>query len=262
MVKTEGYFYVLVLSKSSIRIFKSDAWSIVEIDIPEMPRGIADVVRLEEKDQDLFRTESNSAGGGADFHGIAEGRPYPKKNLELYFDEVDETLANTILNQEKAPMLLAGVEYLIPIYKKVSTYKFLVDDTLTGSYEHADEQEVYSAARQKMEWVFAKSATGALESYANKSATDLVSSDARSIIAAACYGRIHSLFVQRGFHVWGTFDQQNNVFKIDDQPRRDNECLVSKAIMETIHHGGSVYFVRHDDMPGRVMIAAEMRYVA
>jgi len=257
------YFYVLVLSKKQARLFKADAFGMTHIPIEGMPEGIADFVHLEEKDdQKLFRTESSGAGEGANYHGMGGGRPDDKDNLAMYFDEVDETVADALLKQETAPLLLAGVEYLIPIFKQVSKYKHIADVSLTGSYEHAELKTIYAEAREKMERVFRQEALKALENYADKSATDLTSYDARVIIPAAEFGRVARLFLQKGQHIWGNFDAQNDAVQLHDGPTAENECLINRTIMQTWLHGGDVYFINADEMPSGRIIAALMRYNA
>src|SRR5690606_2744709 len=107
------YFYILVLSKKAAKLYRADAFGMSFIPVQGMPRGVEDVVHFENKgDRDLYRTDTSGAGAGASYHGTGTGRPDPKANLAMYFDEVDETLWKEVLNRENVPLVLAGVEYL------------------------------------------------------------------------------------------------------------------------------------------------------
>jgi hypothetical protein len=261
MITARDYFYLLVLSKKQAKLYRADEFGMVYIPIPEMPNGVDDVVHFEEKDdQKLFRTDTAGAGQGANYHGIGSGKPDEKQNLAMYFDEVDETLWKAILATENAPLLLAGVEYLIPIYKSVAQYNNIWSDALTGNYEHEDGNSLYHQALKKMESFFRQRKDSALEMYGNHSATALTSSIPADVIPAAHYSRVWHLFVQKGEHIWGRFDAMSNELTVHENKEDGDECLIDKSVIRTLQNGGEVHFLERDRMPGQSKIAALMRY--
>jgi hypothetical protein len=261
MITARDYFYLLVLSKKQAKLYRADQFGMVFISIPEIPNGVDDVVHFENKDdQKLFRTDTSGAGQGANFHGIGSGKPDDKQNIAMYFDEVDETIWKAILSTENVPLLLAGVEYLIPIYKSVAKYKPIWDDSLTGSYEHEDGTTLYQQALKKMEPYFRQRDEKALEMYGNQSATALTSSIPADVIPAAHYSRVWHLFVEKGAHIWGRFDVMKNDLVIHDEKQDGDECLIDKAVIRTLQNAGEVHILPKDQMPGRSKIAALMRY--
>ncbi len=259
---TQGdYFYLLMLSKKEVKLYRAGEHGMVELIINELPNGVDDVVHFEEKDdQKLFRTGSSGAGGGANFHGIGSGKPDEKENIAMYFDEVDETLWKAVLNKENVPLLLAGVEYLIPIYKSVAQYKPIWDEAITGNKQYTDLHSLHEQAKKVMEPYFAERHKKALELYGNQSATELTSSIPADVIPAAHYKRVWHLFVQQGAHIWGTFDEMNNKLSINETQQDGDEDLIDKAVIRTILNAGEVHFLPKDQMPGGSEIAAVMRY--
>lgn len=261
VMTSKDYFYVLVISKKRAKLYRADAFGMQYIPVQGMPKGVDDVVRFEEKDdEDLFRTETIGAGAGASYHGIGTGRPEPKTNLAMYFDEVDETLWKEVLHKENVPLLLAGVEYLIPIYKQVAKYKSIWDDAITGSHEHEDINTLYKQAREKMTPYFNERVEKALTAFANQSATAFTSSVPADIIPAAHYGRISQLFALKDEHIWGRFDEINNELTVHDTRESDDECLSDKTIIKTLLNGGEVFLLPGDKMPANSKLAALMRY--
>jgi hypothetical protein len=261
VVGNTDYFYLLVLSKKQAKFYRADAFGMVQLQIDELPDGVDDVVHFEEKDdQKLWRTGSSGAGGGANYHGIGAGKPDDKENLAMYFDEVDETLWKEVLGREHAPLLLAGVEYLIPIYKSVAQYKHIWNDAITGSQEHEDIHSLYQQARKKMEPYFEERHNKALEAYLNNSANGLTSSIADEVIAAAHYKRVWHLFVQKDQHIWGTFDEMNNTLTVHEVQQEGDECLIDKAAIKTILNKGEVHVLPKERMPAQRPIVALMRY--
>jgi hypothetical protein len=261
LMKQADYFYLLLLSKKESKLFRAGEFGIVELIIEEMPNGVDDVVHLEEKDdQKLFRTGSSGGGSGANYHGTGAGKPDDKENIAMYFDEVDETIWKAVLNKENVPLLLAGVEYLIPIYKSVAKYKPIWDESITGNQQHTDLRSLHAQAKKIMEPYFEERHKKALELFGNQSATELTSLEADEIIPAAHYKRVSHLFVQEGAHIWGTFDEQANKLSINKAQKEEDEDLIDKAVIRTILNAGEVHFLPKEKMPGRSEIAALMRY--
>jgi hypothetical protein len=255
------YFYLLVISKKQAKIFKADAFGMTQIELEEMPNGVVDVVHFEEKDdQKLFRSESGQAGKGAAFHGHGAGRPDEKEHLAIYLEEVDETLWEEFLSRENAPLLLAGVEYLLPIFRSVSHYRNIWPEALTGSHEHDELNSLFEQARKMMEPYFRERTKKALEMYGNQSATALTSSIPADVIPAAHYSRIWHLFVRKDEHIWGTFNENENILNIHATKEDGDECLVDRAVIKTILNGGDVHFISREDMPADSAVAALMRY--
>ena len=197
-----------------------------------MPRGVDDVVHFEEKDdQKLFRTGSSGAGEGANYHGIGAGKPDDKENITMYLDEVDETLWKEILHTEYVPLVLAGVEYILSLFKKVTQYNHVWDKYLTGNFEYVDDSSLYKQAREIVEPYFRERVNKAKTTYGNQSATALTSSVPEDVIPAAYYARISQLFVEKNAQIWGTFDEQNNQLVIHNNQELNDDSLTDKAVM-------------------------------
>jgi hypothetical protein len=261
VITSKEYFYLLVLSKKQAKFYRVDNFGIKYIAISEMPNGVDDVVHFEEKEgQQLFRTGSSGGGGGASFHGMGSGTPDEKEHISIYLEEVDETLWKEVLSKENAPLLLAGVEYLIPLYRKVSHYNYISDKNLTGSLEHEDENKLYRQARELMEPYFLEGVNKAKEKYGNQSATTLTSSIPEDVIPAAYYSRVSILFAQKNEQIWGTFDKNSNELLIHDKQEDKDDSLMDKAILKTLLNGGEVFIMEKEQMPSDSKLAALMRY--
>ena len=258
---TPEYFYLLVISKKQSKLFRADNFTMRHIGISELPNGIDDVVHLEEKDdQKLFRTGSSGAGGGASYHGIGAGKPDEKENISMYLAEVDKTLWQEVLHDERAPLVLAGVEYLIPLYRKVTQYNNIWEEALTGSLEYENERTLYRLSRQIMEPYFQQRTNRALATYGDNSAKELTSSIPEDVIPAAYYSRIAHLFIGKNERLWGTFDKDSDELTIHEQREANDEDLLDKALVQTVLNGGEVHLLDKDMMPGNCKLAALMRY--
>jgi hypothetical protein len=260
MVKKE-YFYLLDIAKKFPRFYRADALGIEHLQIEEMPSGVDDVVHFEEKEAEkLFRTGGKGGTGSANFHGIGGGKPDEKDHIAIYLEEVDDTIWKTHLHTENAPLLLAGQDFLIPIYRSVSDYKYIWPEALTGNHHQQNDEELYAEALEIMQPYFNQQLNKSLEDYGNKSATQLTSSIVDDIIPAAYYARISHLFVKKDSHIWGNFNEQDNTLSIISEEIENAEDLIDKAVIKTIQNGGEVFILEEDKMPQASELAAIFRY--
>jgi hypothetical protein len=263
LIMNREYFYILLLSKKQAKVFRADRYSISPVTVSELPDGIEDVVHFENKDNEgLFRTGSSGGGGGANFHGLGESGPDHKENIAMYLKEVDKTLHQYLLGQESVPLLLAGVDYLLSIYRKVSVYGHISDEQIEGSAEYKDLFTLHDEAMTRMKGYFEESKRDAIESYGVKSDTSRVSTQAAEIIPAAHFSRVSKLFVREGAQIWGRFDEADSRLLIHSVQEPGDDSLIDRAIVKTIANGGDAYVLPENEMPGLADMAAVMRFDA
>ena len=260
-ITSEEEFYLLVLSKHDAQFYEGNAFGMQRIMVEGLPNGMEDVVHFEEKeDMQLFRQGGKGGQGSANFHGHGEGQLDDKANIALYFQEVDKTLFSEVLHDKNKPLLLAGVEYLIPIYKGLSKYNFVMDDTITGSQEHENLNSLYEKAREKLIPYFQQRTKKALQNYYNQIATSLTSSIPEDVIPASFYAQISDLFVCKDEHIWGKFNETDNKLEIHPEKQDGDEDLIDRAAIKTYLNGGGVYILDKEKMPKEAIVAAFKRY--
>jgi len=254
------YFYLLVISKKQCKLFRADAFNIQPVHVENLPNGLAS--ELSDTDvETTFRTGGRGGTGGANFHGMGGGNNNDDKTyIANYFEAVDDEIWKQILHNETAPLLLAGVEYLIPVYKSVSDYNHIYGDALTGSHEHDALNNLHQQALEIMQPYFQQRLNKALENYGNQSATTLTSIVKVDIIPAAYYGKIAQLFVAKGEHVWGTFDEMSNKVTYLNQNDEGAQDLIDNTVVQTLLNGGEVFLLDQDKMPANSVLAAIFRY--
>jgi len=255
------YFYLLVLSKKSASFYRGNRYGMDLLDIEGLPQGVNDVIHFEEKsERKLFRMAGTGVGGHASYHGHGSGLSDEKEYISQYLKEVGQTLEKEILANEQAPLLLAGVEYIVGIFKQVSHYKHIVEASLTGSYEHVDVSSLFQKAHPLVKPYIQQNSKKALQNYYNQLTTSLTSSMPDKVIPASYYKQISTLFVEQDAHVWGKFDEDNNKLEINETKHINDECLINKAIINTLKNGGEVYVLEPERMPNAAVIAAILRF--
>jgi hypothetical protein len=265
IMTSKEYFYLLVISKHKVKLFKADAFGMQPV-VVDLPDGIDAVKRLSGLDATTYRRgESGRRAPGVSqpgqSHGGGGGNPDGKDNLATYFEAVDDILWDEVFKNEKnAPLMLAGVEYEIPIYKGVCDYHNVWENALTGSREHQDTRSLYKDAREVMEPYFQQRTTKALQTYGNRSATTLTSTVIEELVPAAHYGRIAQLFVCKDVHVWGSFDETSGQVIMHGAQQADSEDLVDHTVVKTLSTGGEVFLLEKSQMPSDGCLAALLRY--
>jgi hypothetical protein len=260
IITSNEEFYVVVISKKQVKLFHGDAFGMEYVTVPGLANGFGEAPIIDGGSESTFRI-SEGGQGAASYHGHGGGNNVDDKGIiATYLEAADDVLWKEVLHDKTAPLLIAGVEYMIPIYKSVADYKYIWDDVLTGSYEHTDTPTLYAQAREKMQPLFEQRQKKALTIYGNQSGTGLTSSNVEEVIPAAYYSRIAYLFVQKGAHVWGRFDEMANELKLQESEGENSEDLIDNAVEKTLQTGGDVYILEKERMPVDAPLAAIMRY--
>ena len=249
----EKHFYLLAISKGGCRLFKGNKFGLAFIEVNDMPRDY----KSEVADTGVSTT-FRSIGEGAS-HGAGDGSDTDKVYLNQYLKQVDNAVWNQVLHNKNAPLLLAGVEYVTAMFRDVSKYKNLLEDTIDGNHERKSADELFEMTKEIVAPYLDKDPSEALKRYGDLSATEKTSDEISNVISASFYGKIDSLFIHRGAAYWGSFDTMAN--KVTPMKKEDeaSEDLIDTAVVNTIANGGEV-FVLEEQMPNGKEAAAIFRY--
>jgi hypothetical protein len=111
----DGHFFVLALSQNQIRLLEGTRDRVEEVDLPGVPLGVRDALQGEEvqKQLALYVADDGGVGAGGVYHGHGHPGEGQAERILRYFRKVDRGLRE-VLAGERAPMVLAAVEYLSP----------------------------------------------------------------------------------------------------------------------------------------------------
>jgi len=262
-----GQFFILALSLNEIRLFLGTRDTINEVDLPDIPTSLQEALSMDDPEKHLdfhTSTKSPSARGGrpAQFHGQGvQADEQDKENILRYFKLVDNGLSG-LLSGISIPMLLAGVDYLLPIYHQANTYPNLLDEGLEGNPEELNAKDLHKSAWELVEPIFIEEQKVALEQFEqlHGQENELASADLKTVVKAANFGRVETLFVPLGIQRWGQYDAQNNKVILETKPKPENEDLLDFAAMHTLFNSGKVFTIQPEKLPGNGDLAAIMRY--
>lgn len=260
----DGHYYILALSQNEVRLFEGTRHSVGQIDLPaEIPSSLDEALKLDEPEKQLQMHSGSSPGGEGTsmFHGQGSGGEEQEAGIEHYLSLVDSGLKE-ISRDQQTPLILAGVDYLLPIYRRVSDYAHIMPEGITGSPEHLLPEALQERAWPIVEPYFRQEMEKIMAQYQQFADTDKATDNIEEIVAAAVNGRVDKLVLAVGTQVWGMFNRDTGkvAYFQEGQRQEDHLPLLDFAAMQTLQNGGTVFALSQDEMPTKSAIAAVFRY--
>lgn len=259
----DGRFYVLALSQNEVRLFSCTRYDVMEIDLVNMPEGIAESLRYDSKQYQLQLHTGAAEGGGnrpAVFHGQGVGVDDTKDEILRYFQDVDRGLSDILPDQE-VPLVLAGVDYLLPIFKEATSYHRVMDEVVSGNPENLSAEELHTKAWQIARPELERSQREDKQRYRDLAGKGYTAAGVQTVVPHAAYGRIDTLFIDIDARRPGNFNADQNEVVVYDEDSTEGEDLLDLAAVETIKHSGKVYALKKENMPEEhAAAAAILRY--
>lgn len=260
-------FYVLALSQKSARLYRGDEHGLVEVLADALPHSLSETLREDVEPAAQVRLHSaGSVGvagrrGAVRFYGAATNEE-PLRDEQLHYCQRIDAALTAWLPPERPPLVLAGVRYLLDLYRQVSRYPALVEAEIGGNVDRWEATELHATAWARLEPERGAARIAAFSEIDQLAHTPRVTTDLRKILPAACHGRIASLFVALDRFVWGAFDPETLAVHIDgDEPgslMRDD--LLDVAAAQAAETGATVFALPQGLMPGKALCTAVLRF--
>ncbi|MDQ3458382.1 MAG: hypothetical protein M3498_03605 [Deinococcota bacterium] len=268
LLANDGRYYILALSQNELRLLQATRHTVTEVELDNVPESLADALKYDDPEKQLQHHTSGMAGGGGNprqggrgpaiFHGHG---PEESKKTDIlrYFQQIDRGLMEH-LKDKRAPMVIAGVDYLHPIYREANSYGHLLEEGAHGNPDGWRMGELREKAWEVVEPHFKRAHEEAMARFGQLAGTGQASRTLREIVPAAGQGRVDTLFVQLGVRRWGVADPAQNEVTVHDERQPGDQDLLDFAAVQTLLNGGTVYAVQPDEIPDGAPIAAVFRY--
>jgi hypothetical protein len=249
-------FYILAISQNQVRLLEGNRHEIHEIAPKGLPTSLADalqkVAAAELRPQNLHDDRNDQLGHGT-------GLEHVNHRLERYFHEIDTNLMN-LIGGDQAPLVLAGVERNVGLYRQVSSYKRIPDGFIDGNPEQMSAKQLHAQALAIVEPYVRQQEEMARQQIDKLGGTVRVTTDPCQIIPAARNGRIDTLFLRPGHQLWGSFDIARNETSLHERPENGDQELVTLAAEHTFLNGGAVFYCDERHSPRGSPMTALLRY--
>jgi len=266
LVNGGGQFHILAISLNKIRLFLCTKYTINELELPDMPTNLEEALFLDDPEKHLdFHTGTKSPGAHgsqpAKFHGQGGQSDNDEKNILRYFQYVNDGLKG-MLKDESIPLVLAGVDYLLPIYHNANSHAGLLKEGLEGNPDEVDIKELHQRAWKIIKPIFDMDKLEAVKQFEQLygKQSDRATDELKTVVKAAKYGQVETLFIPLNIQHWGRFEVESDQVLLDAEPGPENDELLNFAASHTFLNAGQVHTLQPDKIPGNGDLAAILRY--
>lgn len=245
----DGRFFILAPELGDLNFYEATRHSITDIYVDDLtPSRIEERVGYDYKESFLQFRSSQGGPGQAAFHGHGDGKDDRKLEIEKYFKAINDGLMK-LIHDEQAPMILACLDYLAPIYKKVNDYNQLIDDHVSGNPGDMDRLLLHKKAWEIIQPYFTKEQAERKEKFLQNQSMGKTSASIHSIVPAAIEGKIEALFVENRTDIWGVYNPDTRKLDVHKENLPENVSLLNLATIHVFLNGGTVYLVEKAEMP-------------
>lgn len=262
MLSNGESFFILVLSQRKVRFYEASEYQIREIEVPGMPQRIEAALNLVNVDRGSQTHLASKVGRGKQtsvFHGQGGVKDTHKEELSQFFRIIDKAL-QPLLSNQSSPLLLAGVGYLLSIFREISHYPQIVSAELKGNYDHSGPQQIQEQAWPLVQPLLKENQLKAIEKYQRLAGTGMATDDISQCLTAAFDGRVETLLLDTDRCQWGTCDLQGRKSVVREVRQAGDQDLIGLVAARTLLAGGQVFAVADAELPSSRGVAAVLRY--
>jgi hypothetical protein len=243
VVSKEQKFYVLALSQKHTRLLMYPYQSQHALQLRRLaPQSLRAWTNTRVPDHVL---DNWSAGGPSvgKMKGVVFGTNSDRERHEEYlrhcFKEIDKGVHHILLGQT-APLILAGVEEEVAVYRHVNSYPRLKEQAVLGSPDAFEPNELHDRAMEIAREIAPPPLQKALDRLKDIFGTKLALSNIDEIVQRADEGRVADLLLGE-----------------ESGPRAD---LLNLAALKTLQHRGQAFTVKKSALPPQTDALAILRY--
>lgn len=248
LLSKDERFRVLAISRHGARAFEADSSSMNPVDAAgSLPSFDEYLSSFEVERNRQFNTSSAGGPGGRESTSFGHGSQddETKRHLAEYFRQIDNRLHDHF-HDPRIPMVLAGIEYTLPLYRSATRYGSIMEEGITVNPDDMNEHELHSKAWEIVQDVARKKRQEKVEQLNSLAGTGKTTTDLDQMAEAASQGRVEYLFVS------------------DDETRKapDDSTVyqINAAAIDTIRTGGEIITVPQGSLYDNASVAAVLRY--
>lgn len=256
-------FDILALSQNDVRMLRCTSRSAEEVAFPGgVKTSFEDWMNTAKPDHASNNMEVGGPSTGSMKGVISTTSTTDREDrgefLAHFFGQIDRGV-NEALRSKSEPLVLAGVDHQLSLYRSINSYPHLAQESVQGAPNGLKAGEMHARALEAMAKCYRKKVDGVLAEY-NHKAGGGASNRLKDIVTAAHEGRVLTLLVSDSVESTGVFDQATHTVKARETGGSEDEDLINNAATQTILHAGQVYVVQNGRMPNGAPLAAVFRF--
>jgi hypothetical protein len=252
LLQGDGRFFVFAVSKNATRLLECSRERFRTIQLPDtIAQTCQEAIQNKVFEKSLQTRIAVPQPSGRDIgmtHGHAVGVDDQKDDLVSFFRQLGLGLRG-ILRGDDAPVVLAAVDYYLPLLRQTISHSGIIDAGIQGNPDNLTDVDLHSAAWRLVAPLFEEEKNSQLERYEALKARGLAVNDLETILDDAAIGRLDVLFAVVGQQRWGRRLEHKRL-QIHSERQPGDEDLCNTAVVMTLAHSGTVYTVQPTQMPG------------
>ena len=238
--------FVLAISQGAVRLVEvTETMAAEEADVPGLPR-------------DLSAATGRAMPRDRAPTGRLQGDEGQKVLIGQFSRAVDRAI-RAYLGGQTQPLILAGVEYVLAIYRSVNSYPALLSEQILGNVEELPARDLAENARAILSREYQHRVHELQTRFGTLRAQGRGATELREIALAATQGAIDTLLFDIDSAIDGQVDDFGNVF-VAASPNALSYDVVAEVSARVLANGGKVVGVRASDLAPNVTAIALLRY--
>jgi hypothetical protein len=223
-------FWLISLSTHQVRLFEGNPWEIKLREVIE-----------------------HASGSGEPTRGTLT-----KEQVRQFFLRAEEGL-HPILREDRHPIVIAGVAWLHPIYRRISRDPDLVAHAIYGNVERWGEEKLRLAAFETLSKLLDRAKKEAIAEFERLAWTGNASDDLVEVARAAVKGRVRKIILASDQMLWGKLHPKSgNITLHPHQLDTQDDDILDDLAEIVLANGGKVLCVPSQDLPTGSPVAAVM----
>lgn len=249
-------FYILAVSQNSCRLFRGTQFQVEEEELEELPDDLQSALGWWREREISFH--SQPPRGPGDFP-LIHGHDEDDKEIDLtaYLRQVADPL-KSLLHNKSAPLLFAGVEELLPLFRRVYGEKGLINERVTGNPDQMTGVELHQKAWPIVEKYNQEQAAKVWDNYYGAQNLDRASHNLNTILTACRDGLVETLLIADGTRHLVTLDPETHAIQSDKDDGHLVDALNLAAVM-ALRTDAKVLSVPPTNIPEKASAAAILR---
>jgi len=251
------HFYIMALSQHHVRLIRCTGHSSEEVLLGEdIPTSVEQWLntRTPTSSPDHGSKRFSDDGPAGNFNGSTD-MDNLDRHIRNFFKKVNEGVEE-VLRHEMAPVVLAGVEYEVSMWRDISKYPHIAEGHVQGSPDGLRGPELHTRALEIATVAFEEPMQKALQTFERLGGSERVSWNPAEIVKAAHEARVAHLFIAEGASHPGGWHRETMQVTSEGA----GEDLLNIAALQTLVNGGEVWIASPDKIPGGGSAAALFRF--
>ena len=255
-------FYLLALSQKNVRLLRCTLTTSEQVPLPTgTPESFDAYMNTAKPDHN--RRDMQSAGPSSGHtKGIIANKDTTAEDkgehLAHFFRVIDRAV-NEALRGRSEPLVMAAVEYELPMYREVNSYPHLSAVDVNGAPNSLKSGEMHARALEALDKDYYAQIDEVLAQY-DHLVGGSASNRLRDVVTASHDGRVLTLLVSDSLEKTGAFDERTHSVRGHARDAAEEEDLVNDAVVQTVLHAGQVYVAPNTKLPNGAPVAAVFRF--